>query len=161
MFIDACALIAVLWKSRKPKGSPMPFLGDEKVTSPFADSRDLPRSSPTRQVWDFCGRRRGDRHGFLEARGIELRDLPPAKRATKLALTPNNYGKADTALISAIVSITPARNITGSPSSRPMTNFPQRISKRYLSAVVSGIHVIPLDMRCESGSIHSKPSRWM
>jgi ribonuclease VapC len=29
---------------------------------------------------------------FLEAQGIELRDLPPAKRATKLALSAtNNY----------------------------------------------------------------------
>ncbi|CAN7606034.1 type II toxin-antitoxin system VapC family toxin [Pararhizobium sp. LjRoot238] len=93
MFIDACALIAVLSEeSEAERVSNAISLATKRFTSPVA-------------ILETClGLARPDKFGisvaaveeivmeFLEARGIELRDLPPAKRATKLALSAaNNY----------------------------------------------------------------------
>ncbi len=88
MFIDACALIAVL--------------SDEKEAKRASDAIARAKTrftSPVAILETALGLARSDKFNisveavepivmeFLEARGIEIRDLPPAKQATSIALS--------------------------------------------------------------------------
>lgn len=88
MFVDACAIIALL--SDEPEA--------QRVSDALAGAKK-PITSPIAVLEAALGLARADKFGisveavepiileFLEARGIEIRDLPPAKRATSLALS--------------------------------------------------------------------------
>lgn len=88
MFVDACAIIALL--SDEPEA--------QRVSDALAGAKK-PITSPVAVLETALGLARADKFGipvetvepiileFLEARGIEIRDLPPAKRATSLALS--------------------------------------------------------------------------
>jgi ribonuclease VapC len=87
MFIDACAIIALL--SDEPEAervSEALASADRRITSPVAvletviglarpDKFDRPVDAIEALVFEF-----------LDARGIELEDMPPAAEATQLAL---------------------------------------------------------------------------
>jgi len=87
MFIDACAIIAVL--SDEPEA--------ERVSQALAGAKKR-ITSPVAVLETVIGLARPDKFNlsveaveplvieFLEARGIEIRDLPPAKRTTALSL---------------------------------------------------------------------------
>ena len=87
MFVDACAIIALL--SDEPEA--------QRVSDGLASARQ-PFTSPIAVLETVLGLSRPDKfdlpipaieglvHEFLEARGIEIRDLPPAKETTRLAL---------------------------------------------------------------------------
>jgi ribonuclease VapC len=88
MFVDACAVIALL--SDEPEAARVSdalAAADTLMTSPVAvlemvlglarpDKFDLPVAAVEPLVLEF-----------LEERGIEIRDLPPATEATRLALS--------------------------------------------------------------------------
>lgn len=88
MFIDACAIIALL--SDEPEA--------QRVSDALAGAQKR-ITSPVAVLEAALGLARMDKFGisveavepivleFLEARGIEIRDLPPAKRATSLTLS--------------------------------------------------------------------------
>lgn len=88
MFIDACAIIALL--SDEPEA--------ERVSAAIAISRNA-FTSPVAVLEAVLGLARADKFGlpvaevelivdeFLEERGIEVRDLPPAAITTRLALS--------------------------------------------------------------------------
>lgn len=88
MFIDACAIIALL--SDEPEA--------ERVSNAIASARN-PFTSPVAVLETVLGLARPDKFDlpipevenlvmeFLELRQIELRDLPPAKETTRLALS--------------------------------------------------------------------------
>lgn len=88
MFVDACAIIAVLSGEREAERvSAALARAEERFTSPVAvleaalglarpDKLDL----PVRAVAPFVME-------FLDQWGIEIRDLPPAEQATALALS--------------------------------------------------------------------------
>lgn len=87
MFVDACAIIAVL--SDEPEA--------ERVSQALA-AAEKRITSPIAVLEAVLGLARPDKFGlsvaaleplvleFLEERGIEIRDMPPAKRATALSL---------------------------------------------------------------------------
>lgn len=87
MFVDACAIIALL--SDEPEA--------ERVSKALADAKKR-ITSPVAVLETVIGLARPDKFNlsveaveplvleFLEARGIEIRDLPPAKRTTTLSL---------------------------------------------------------------------------
>ena len=87
MFVDACAIIAVLSDEPEAERVSRALAGATKrITSPVAvletvialaraDKFNLSTEAVEPLVLEF-----------LEARGIEIRDLPPAKRATTLSL---------------------------------------------------------------------------
>lgn len=88
MFIDACAVIALL--SDEPEA--------ERVSDTIASAKN-PFTSPVAVLEAVLGLARADKFDlsvakvepivmeFLEERGIEIRDLPPAAEATRLALS--------------------------------------------------------------------------
>jgi len=88
MFIDACAIIALL--SDEPEA--------RRVSDAIAAARN-PFTSPVAILEAALGLARPDKFGlpldkveallmeFLEARGIEIRDLPPALETTRFALS--------------------------------------------------------------------------
>lgn len=88
MFVDACAIIALL--SDEPEA--------QRVSDALAGAQKR-ITSPIAVLETALGLARPDKFNvsvesvepiileFLEARGIEIRDLPPAKRATSLALS--------------------------------------------------------------------------
>lgn len=88
MFIDACAVIALL--SDEPEA--------ERVSDAIASAKK-PFMSPVAVLEAVLGLARADKFDlsvakvesivmeFLEERGIEIRDLPPAADATRLALS--------------------------------------------------------------------------
>ncbi|PRD43541.1 VapC toxin family PIN domain ribonuclease [Phyllobacterium phragmitis] len=88
MFVDACAIIALL--SDEPEA--------QRVSDALAGAQKR-LTSPVAVLEAALGLARPDKFGisveavepiileFLEARGIEIRDLPPAKRTTSLALS--------------------------------------------------------------------------
>jgi ribonuclease VapC len=88
MFIDACAMIALL--SDEPEA--------KRVSDAIATARD-PFTSPVATLEAALALARPDKFGlpvdaveallmeFLEARRIEIRDLPPASETTHLALS--------------------------------------------------------------------------
>lgn len=88
MFIDACALIAVL--SDEPEAT--------RVSNAISKAKSR-ITSPVAILETVLGLARPDKFNtgvetaesivmeYLDARGIEIRDLPPAKRATSLALS--------------------------------------------------------------------------
>ncbi|WP_160011099.1 type II toxin-antitoxin system VapC family toxin [Rhizobium sp. 18055] len=88
MFIDACAIIALL--SDEPEA--------ERVSNAITTVR-TPLTSPVAVLETVLGLARPDKFDlpipevenlvmeFLELRQIELRDLPPAKETTRLALS--------------------------------------------------------------------------
>ncbi|MFN3321012.1 MAG: type II toxin-antitoxin system VapC family toxin [Allorhizobium sp.] len=95
MFVDACAIIALL--SDEPEA--------QRVSDTLASARQ-PFTSPIAVLETVLGLSRPDKfdlpipaieglvHEFLEARGIEIRDLPPAKETTRLALlAAHRYGR--------------------------------------------------------------------
>ncbi|THV14204.1 type II toxin-antitoxin system VapC family toxin [Rhizobium rhizophilum] len=87
MFIDACAIIALL--SDEPEAT--------RVSDALASAK-LPFTSPVAVLETVLGLARADKldlpipaveglvNEFLEARGIEIRDLPPAAETTRLSL---------------------------------------------------------------------------
>lgn len=87
MFVDACAIIALL--SDEPEA--------ERVSQAIAGASKR-ITSPVAVLEAVLGLARPDKFGlsvealeplvmeFLDERGIEVRDLPPAKRTTTLAL---------------------------------------------------------------------------
>ncbi len=87
MFVDACAIIALL--SDEPEA--------DRVSQAIAGASKR-ITSPVAVLEAVLGLARPDKFGlsvealeplvmeFLDERGIEVRDLPPAKRATTLAL---------------------------------------------------------------------------
>lgn len=87
MFIDACAIIALL--SDEPEAA--------RVSDAIASAR-RPFTSPVAVLETVFGLARADKFDlpvpaveslvaeFLETRGIEVRDLPPAAETTRLAL---------------------------------------------------------------------------
>ncbi len=87
MFVDACAIIALL--SEEPEA--------ERVSNAIALARE-PVTSPVAILETVLGLARPDKFNasvpeaerlvldFLEERGITIRDLPPASEATHLAL---------------------------------------------------------------------------
>jgi ribonuclease VapC len=93
MFIDACALIAIL--SDEPEA--------ERVSKAITGAKKR-FTSPVAVLETALGLARPDKFNtsietveaiileFFELRGIELRDLPPARRTTSLALSAaHNY----------------------------------------------------------------------
>jgi ribonuclease VapC len=88
MFIEVCAIIALL--SDEPEA--------KRVSDAIAAARD-PFTSPVAMLEAALGLARPDKFGlpldtveallmeFLEARRIEIRDLPPARETTHLALS--------------------------------------------------------------------------
>ena len=88
MFIDACAIIALL--SDEPEA--------KRVSDAIVVALD-PFTSPVATLEAASGLARPDKFGlpldaveallmeFLEARSIEIRDLPPARETTHLALS--------------------------------------------------------------------------
>lgn len=88
MFIDACAIIAVL--SEEPEA--------DRVSEALV-SAEHRMTSPVAVLEAALGLARPDKFGlsveavepiileFLDARGIEIRDLPPAMETTRLALS--------------------------------------------------------------------------
>lgn len=87
MFIDACAIIALL--SDEPEAT--------RVSDALASARQ-PFTSPVAVLETVLGLARPDKldvpipaveglvREFLDARGIEVRDLPPAAETTRLSL---------------------------------------------------------------------------
>ncbi len=87
MFVDACAIIAVLSDEREA----------ERVSQALAAASQR-LTSPVAVLEAVLGLARPDKFNlsveaveplvleFLEDRGIEIRDMPPAKSATRLAL---------------------------------------------------------------------------
>ncbi|MFN3720811.1 MAG: type II toxin-antitoxin system VapC family toxin [Rhizobium rhizophilum] len=87
MFIDACAIIALL--SDEPEAT--------RVSDALASAK-LPFTSPVVILETVLGLARPDKldlpipavedlvREFLDARGIEIRDLPPAAETTRLSL---------------------------------------------------------------------------
>jgi ribonuclease VapC len=87
MFIDACAIIALL--SDEPEAT--------RVSDALASAKP-PFTSPVAVLETVLGLARADKldlpipaveglvNEFLEARGIEIRDLPPAAETTRLSL---------------------------------------------------------------------------
>ncbi|MBX9468249.1 MAG: type II toxin-antitoxin system VapC family toxin [Rhizobium sp.] len=87
MFIDACAIIALL--SDEPEAT--------RVSDALASAK-LPFTSPVVVLETVLGLARPDKldlpipavedlvREFLDARGIEIRDLPPAAETTRLSL---------------------------------------------------------------------------
>lgn len=88
MFVDACAIIAVLSDEREA----------ERVSQALAAASQR-LTSPVAVLEAVLGLARPDKFNlsveaveplvmeFLEDRGIEIRDLPPAKSATRFALS--------------------------------------------------------------------------
>jgi ribonuclease VapC len=88
MFVDACAIIAVLSDEREA----------ERVSQALAAASQR-LTSPVAVLEAVLGLARPDKFNlsveaieplvleFLEDRGIEIRDMPPAKSATRLALS--------------------------------------------------------------------------
>lgn len=88
MFVDACALVALL--SDEPEA--------ERVSDAIAAAK-APFSSPVAVLETVLGLARADKFDlavaevepmvieFLDERGIEIRDLPPAIETTRLALS--------------------------------------------------------------------------
>ncbi|TCL92212.1 ribonuclease VapC [Rhizobium sp. PP-WC-2G-219] len=88
MYVDACAIIALL--SDEPEA--------ERVSTSLAGASKR-ITSPVAILESVLGLARPDKFGlsveavepivleFLEARGIEIRDLPPAKRTVALSLS--------------------------------------------------------------------------
>lgn len=88
MFVDACAIIAVLSDEYEAERVSQALAGaSQRLTSPVAvleavlglarpDKFDLSVEAVELLVLEF-----------LEDRGIEIRDMPPAKSATRLALS--------------------------------------------------------------------------
>ena len=88
MFVDACAIIAVL--SEEPDAGP--------VSDAIASGKNA-FTSPAAVLEAVLGLARPDKFGlsvsevepivveFLDERGIEVRDLPPARETTRLALS--------------------------------------------------------------------------
>ena len=88
MFVDACAIIAVL--SDEPEA--------ERVSRALAGAKKR-ITSPVAVLEAVLGLARSDKFNlsvdaveplvleFLDERGIDIRDLPPAKRATTLSLS--------------------------------------------------------------------------
>jgi ribonuclease VapC len=88
MFVDACAIIALL--SDEPEA--------ERVSHAIT-AAETPMTSPVAVLEAALGLARPDKFDlsveavapllleFLEERGIEIRDLPPAEEATRLALS--------------------------------------------------------------------------
>lgn len=88
MYVDACSIIALL--SDEPEA--------QRVSDALAGAQKR-ITSPVAVLEAALGLARPDKFGvsveavepiileFLELRGIEIRDLPPAKRTTSLALS--------------------------------------------------------------------------
>jgi ribonuclease VapC len=88
MFVDACAIIAVL--SDEPEA--------ERISNAL-QTADTPFTSPVAVLETALGLARADKFArpiaeveplvmeFLDDRGIAIRDLPPAVEATRLALS--------------------------------------------------------------------------
>lgn len=88
MFVDACAIIALL--SDEPEA--------QRVSDALASARQ-PFTSPVAVLETVLGLARPEKFNlaipvveslvmeFLEARGIEIRDLPPAAETVRLSLT--------------------------------------------------------------------------
>ena len=88
MYVDACAIIALL--SDEPEA--------QRVSDAIAGAQKR-MTSPVAVLEAVLGLARPDKFGisieaveaivleFLDARGIDIRDLPPAKRTTRLALS--------------------------------------------------------------------------
>lgn len=88
MFVDACAIIALLSDEREA----------ERISDALANAKKR-LTSPVAILEAVIGLARPDKFNmavssvepivmeFLDERGIEVRDLPPAKRATVLALS--------------------------------------------------------------------------
>lgn len=88
MFVDACAIIALL--SDEPEA--------ERVSKAIASAKS-PMTSPVAVLEAALGLARPDKFDlsveaveallleFIDERGIEIRDLPPAREATRLALS--------------------------------------------------------------------------
>lgn len=88
MFVDACAIIALL--SDEPEA--------ERVSKAIASARS-PMTSPVAVLEAALGLARPDKFDlsveaveallleFIDERGIEIRDLPPARETTRLALS--------------------------------------------------------------------------
>lgn len=88
MFVDACAIIALL--SDEPEA--------DRVSNAIASGKGL-FTSPVAVLEAVLGLARPDKFGiavsevepivieFLQDRAIEIRDLPPAEEATRLALS--------------------------------------------------------------------------
>jgi ribonuclease VapC len=91
MFVDACAIVALL--SDEPEA--------ERVSEAIASAKH-PFSSPVAVLEAVLGLARADKFDravaevepivieFLDARAIEIRDLPPAIETTRLALSAAN-----------------------------------------------------------------------
>lgn len=88
MFVDACAIIALL--SDEPEA--------ERVSKAIASAKS-PMTSPVALLEAALGLARPDKFDlsveaveallleFIDERGIEIRDLPPARETTRLALS--------------------------------------------------------------------------
>lgn len=88
MFVDACAIIALL--SDEPEA--------QRVSDAIASAKN-PMTSPVAVLEAALGLARPDKFGlsiqavesilleFINERGIEIRDLPPAQETTQLALS--------------------------------------------------------------------------
>lgn len=112
MFIDACAIIALL--SDEPEA--------ERVSKAIASAKN-PMTSPIAVLEAALGLARPDRFDlsveavesllleFMDERGIEICDLPPARETTRLALAAaHRYRSERHGSISVIACITPAPN---------------------------------------------------
>ena len=109
MFIDACAIIALL--SDEPEA--------ERVSKAIASAKN-PMTSPIAVLEAALGLARPDRFDlsveavesllleFMDERGIEICDLPPARETTRLAA--HRYRSERHGSISVIACITPAPN---------------------------------------------------
>lgn len=88
MFIDACAIIAILSdEAEGPRVSDAIVNAKQRFTSPVAileTALGLARPDKFNMSVDAIEPIVLE---FLETRGIEVRDLPPAQRATSLALS--------------------------------------------------------------------------
>jgi len=135
MFVDACAIIALLSGEREAdRVSNALVSADQRITSPVAvleASLNLARA---------------DKFGlsveavepmileFLDERGIEIKDLPPAMETTRLALSAaHRYRAGRHGLNLATACITPAPSSMESRSWRRTTSSSTRTLRPYLS----------------------------
>ncbi len=129
MFVDACAIIALL--SDEPEA--------QRVSDAIASARQ-PFTSPVAVLETVLGLARPEKFNlaipvveslvmeFLEARGIEIRDLPPAAETVRLSLMAAiAIARAAMASISAIACTMLAPGFTASRSSPQQTSSAARI----------------------------------
>jgi ribonuclease VapC len=144
MFVDACAIIVLLSDEAEA----------ERVSEALV-SAERPMTSAVAVLEAALGLARPDKFylpaaavealilEFLDERGIEIWDLPPAMEASRLALSATHRYREDAmGSTSATACTTPAPNSPGCRSWRPPKSSARPISTPYLRALSDPIESI-------------------